>query len=163
MPVDPCLPVPLGGYAPPHPPVHRSHRIIGRIRHHGRAHHGGAKTGMAPLDGCGRVPAGLPGALPGKGAAPAAFLPKIIPAAAGGAAVVGGSGFIGGGGGGGGTVPVGGGNNPGGSGGGGTPGCTGANCNPTQVPEPASFLLLGMALLLVAVFRPSRRLAARAI
>jgi hypothetical protein len=153
MPIDPCLPVPLNGYTPPAPHVHRIHRIIGRIRRHGTARHVSVHHGMAPLDGCGRVPAGLPGALPGhgNGGAPAAFLPKIIPAAAGGAALVGGSGVVGG---------FGGGGNPG------VPGgpsqtCVGTSCNtgpgPTPVPEPSSILLLGLAMLVMLMLRRQRR------
>ncbi len=156
MPVDPCLPVPLGGItpAPAHPPIHRIHRIVGRIRHRGRAHGtGGVKHAVAPLDGCGKVPAGIAGALPGTPAATAPFLPKVAPAAAaGGAALVGGSGIIGGFGGGGG-IPGGGG---GGGGGGGTHPCVGTACGGggiTPVPEPASILLLALALVLVAGLR----------
>ena len=140
MPVDPCLPVPLGGFAPPtHPPIHRIHRIIGRIHRHGTARHVGIKHGMAPLDGCGRVAPGLPGALPGRGTT--AFLPKIIPPLAGGAALIGGSGVIGGFG----SVPT-----------GGTPGGCVANCGPQNVPEPASFLVLGLAMLFVVLMRKPR-------
>jgi hypothetical protein len=138
MPVDPCLPVPLGGFAPPtHPPIHRIHRIIGRVKRHGTARHVGIKHGMAPLDGCGRVAPGLPGALPGHGTA--AFLPKIIPPLAIGGGLIGGSGIIGGFG----SVPTG----PIGP-----HGCVG-NCGPQNVPEPASFLLLGLAMLFVVLMR----------
>ncbi|HTZ71396.1 MAG TPA: hypothetical protein VMB71_12150 [Acetobacteraceae bacterium] len=141
MPVDPCLPVPLGGVTTPTPPVHRVHRIIGRIRRHGTARHIGVKHAIAPLDGCGKVPAGLAQSLPN---APR-VLPKVIPAlATGGAAVIGGSGVIGGFGGGPGTVPPGGGNHV----------CV-VNCGGggTHVPEPASILIFGVALLLVATLR----------
>jgi hypothetical protein len=108
---------------------------------------------MAPLDGCGRVPAGLPGALPGNGGAPAAYLPKIIPAAAGGAALVGGSGVVGG---------FGGGGTPGVPGGPVTPGnpttpCVGTSCSTgpgtTPVPEPSSIFLLGLAMFVMLMLK----------
>jgi len=60
--------MPAAAPCPPAPRHHAIHHIVGRFRHRGSIHHHALKHSAAT--GCGKLPAGAPGAL----------LPKVIPA-----------------------------------------------------------------------------------